>query len=172
MREAAVVVGAAIVGVSVVLLSYAPARPSEPPDPAALFRPVAADDGCPCGIGPLEPSQWESSLAPAYLEGASALSLALADAPTLTKALRADDPAERELAALLLNVASGRVAGCTRIADGSGRVAAVLDRLDRLVAAVREGRKVVAADLATAAAAAESLNRGEGLPPGCGLDRR
>lgn len=172
MRLAALAVGAAVAGTASVLLSLAPHAPAGQSQPTVVASaPGAADSPCPpCVRGPLGPIGWlQASSAPetgSSLNRAAALSLAMGEPQVVQLALEAEDPALRELAALLLNVASGRVAGCTPLGDG-GHVAAVLDRLDRLLARVRAGEPVPAAELSAAATAAAVLNRGEGLPPDC-----
>jgi len=175
MRFAAMAVGAAVIGAAGVLLSVAPAPPPAPgpvvaPAEAAGAGGIRAASCPPCDRGPMGPIGWLQAIARSdqgeALDRAAALSLA-ADRPEIVRgALEAEDHALRELAALLLNVASGRVAGCTPLDDG-GHVAVVLDRLDRLLAAVRQGEAVAADELAAAAAAARIVNRGEGLPPDC-----
>lgn len=188
MRFAVVAVSAAFVGVTGVLLSMRPplAEASHVASNPTLIAPVgggaagaqdvgtaAAIGACPpCQSAPLGPSAWREALgrggSEAAIERAAALSLAMREPKRVQAALQAEDPALRELAALLLNVTSGRVSGCTPVAEGGGRVAAVLDRLDQLVAMSQSGTTIPARDLASAAAAAAVLNRGEGLPAGCG----
>jgi hypothetical protein len=159
-------------GTASVLLSLAPHAPTGPSQPMiAAAAPRVAESPCPpCERGPLGPIGWLHAASAqetgSSLVRAAALSLAMGEPQVVQLALEADDPALRELAALLLNVASGRVAGCTPLGDG-GHVAAVLDRLDRLLAQVRAGEPVPAADLSAAASAAAVLNRGEGLPADC-----
>ena len=179
MRVAVTAVAAAVVGSAVVLLSFAPDVPSAPPREEATevasggttVRPATATQCPPCTQGPMGPIGWKHAIAGAGatepLGKAAALSLAMGDPKVVRMALEADDPALRELAALLLNVASGRVAGCTELREG-GHVAQVLDQLDRLVARVRDGDPVPAVQLSDAATAAAVVNRGEGLPEGCG----
>ncbi|WP_373046108.1 hypothetical protein [Vulgatibacter sp.] len=174
MRIAAMAVGAAAVGSLGVLLSLAPAAPAATAGAAAApaTSVQALDSTCPpCTKGPMGPIGWMQAVATPDgsepLVRAAALSLSMGEPLVVEQALQAEDPALRELAALLLNVASGRVAGCTPVVEG-GHVAAVLDHLDRLLAQVRAGESVAAGEVATAAAAAAVLNRGEGLPAACG----
>lgn len=180
MRVAVTAVAAALVGSAAVLLSLAPDVPAAPApreDPVHLatggsdVRPAAATQCPPCAQGPMGPIGWKHAVAGSDAQDplgrAAALSLAMGEPQVVQMALDADDTALRELAALLLNVASGRVSGCTEL-HGGGHVAAVLDRLDQLVARVRDGDEVPAQDLAEAASAAAVVNRGEGLPDGCG----
>ena len=180
MRVAVTAVAAAVVGSAAVLLSLAPdvpasAAPREQAVQAAAggsgVVPAAATQCPPCTQGPMGPIGWKHAIAGAGadepLGRAAALSLAMGEPQVVLMALDAEDPALRELAALLLNVASGRVAGCTALSDG-GHVAAVLDQLDQLVARVRDGEPVPASQLSDAATAAAVVNRGEGLPEGCG----
>lgn len=184
MRFALIVVAAAWAGVGLVLFSMGPSgAPSTgapvprvegpPPDTVAIVPVVGT---CPpCSSAPYSPAAWSRALTEASDEGsidrAAALSLALADGRQIREGLGAEDPAVRELAALLLNVTSGKVAGCTPIGGGK-RVSVVLDHLDRLLSRVQAGEPVPAGDLAAASAAAAALNRGEGLPAGCGGDGR
>lgn len=182
MRFALIVVAAAWAGVGLVLFSMGPSegptrqppvpRLEGPPPETVAIVPVG---GCPpCRSLPFGPAAWRRTLLESTEEGsverAAALSLTLADDRQIREGLGAEDPAVRELAALLLNVTSGKVAGCTPIAGGGKRVSAVLDHLDRLLSRVQAGEPVPARDLAAASAAAAALNRGEGLPPGCGGD--
>jgi len=172
MRLAAMAVAAAAVGTIAVLLSLSPAGSGAAPVVARVApstKRMAGQATCPpCDKGPMGPIGWLQVAAhdAAALERAAALSLAMGEPQIVQHALEAEDPALRELAALLLNVASGRVAGCTPLREG-GHVAAVLDRLDRLLARVRSGESVPGAELAAAADAAAVLNRGEGLPLDC-----
>jgi hypothetical protein len=172
MRVAVTAVAAAVVGTGTVLLSITPPAPAAEARLAAAREPaLAVAAQCPpCKQGPMGPIAWQQAIArPDAAEPllrASTLSLSMGEPRVVQMALQAEDPALRELAALLLNVASGRVAGCTELTAG-GHVAAVLDALDQLVARVRDGEEVPAADLAAAASAAAVVNRGEGLPEGC-----
>lgn len=183
MRFALIVVAAAWAGVALVLFSMGPtevpAVKAEWPDakleiPPGTVAIVPAVGSCPpCQSAPFSPSAWSSAILEASseessIDRAAALSLALADGKQIREGLRAEDPAVRELAALLLNVTSGKVAGCTPLPGGGKRVSTVLDKLDRLLSRVQAGDPVPASDLAAASAAAAALNRGEGLPPGCG----
>lgn len=183
MRFALIVVAAAWAGVGLVLFStgpsgsptFAPSAPKvdgPPPDTVAIVPVIGT---CPpCQSAPFSPGAWSQALteasADSSVDRAAALSLALADGRQIREGLGAEDPAVRELAALLLNVTSGKVAGCTPIRGGGKRVSAVLDRLDRLLSRVHAGEPIPAGDLAAASAAAAALNRGEGLPAGCGGD--
>lgn len=176
MRVALVAVASAIAGASAVLLAVPPVLPPGPTAEAAA-DPVWEASGAegslcpPCDAGPLGPIGWIQVVgAPGgdeSLERAAAVSLAIREPEQVERALFADEPALRELAALLLNVGSGRVAACTPLGKGR-KVAAVLDKLDRLVARILEQQPVEAEELAAAVDAAAVLNRGEGLPPGCG----
>ncbi len=170
MRVAVTAVAAAVVGTGIVLLSTVPAAPAA--DARSAVQPVVAVSAqCPpCNQGPMGPIAWQQAIARPDgadpLARAAALSLAMGEPRVVEHALTAEDPALRELAALLLNVASGRVAGCTELTQG-GHVAAVLDTLDQLVAKVRDGEPIPAEALAGAAGAAAVINRGEGLPDDC-----
>jgi hypothetical protein len=178
LRIAAAAVGLAIAGTAAVLVCLPPARspvagratPLSAVSPSGEVAGARTErarlPGCPpCRGGPLDPGQWRARLEgpPGGWDAASALSLALPDEGAVAQALVADDPAQVELATLLLNVASGRVAGCTPLDGEDATAIDVLDGLDRLVAGVLVGRPVPARDLATAVSAAQDLNRGVGL---------
>lgn len=190
MRLAAVAVGSAILGSSVVLFSLTPS-PSPVAEervtaevlggepriqalpkgvPVTVARPVPENrpSVCPpCRGTPLDAAEWRdrmsTALAPpaATWDRASVLSLAFPEHERIAGALEQADPAGRELAALLLNVASERIVGCSRLPTGSGTATDVLDALDRLVATVEAGEQVAHADLAVATAAARALNEGD-----------
>jgi hypothetical protein len=198
VRLAAVAVGSAILGSSVVLFSLSPraeplappaaqvtggepevkAVPPEAPVAAASQTPGSHPSVCPpCRGSPLDATEWRTRLATpqappaATWDRASVLSLAFPEHQEIAQALAQPDPASRELAALLLNVASERIVGCSKLPAGEGTASDVLDALDRLVATVEAGEQVSYADLTVATAAAKALNEGQGNPPACGMPR-
>lgn len=199
MRVAAVAVGSAILGSSVVLFSLTPAPSPAAEEPVAavvvggeprvqalpkgvpvtVAAPVPEDrpSVCPpCRGTPLDAAEWRdrlsTALAPpaATWDRASVLSLAFPEHQGIAQALEQTEPAKRELAALLLNVASERIVGCSGLPSGKGTVTDVLDALDRMVATVEAGERVAHADLEVATAAARALN--EGNPVACAATPR
>lgn len=179
MRIAAAAVGSALVGTLVVLLSL-PSRPGQVAQPTVgtargagegALLPVAIrgtssamTGGCPCTPPPLDPAAWQLALSEADQETvgrALAMSLALRELETLAQALSGEAGPPRELAALLLNVASGRISTCVRLEPAGVTALAVVDALDRLLADEQAGREVPGPDLELVARAARALNQGE-----------
>jgi hypothetical protein len=189
VRLALVAVGSAIVGSAAVLLSVAPPPPPTPAPravvtggeprvrtlppgvPASATLPGSGPSVCPPRrAAPLDVEAWRkltlSSPPPASTwDRASVLSLAFPKHEQIARALELPDPAPRELAALLLNLATDRIVGCRPLARGEGTVTDVLDALDRLVATLETGEPVSHSDLEVATAAARELNEGRGEVP-------
>jgi hypothetical protein len=191
VRLALVAVGSAILGSVAVLLGVAPPPPHPPPRalvlggeprvrtlppgvPASARLPGSSPSVCPPRrAAPLDVEEWRkmasSSPPPASTwDRASVLSLALPNHERIARALELPDPAPRELAALLLNLATDRIVGCRPLPRGEGTATDVLDALDRLVATLETGEPVSHADLAVATAAARELNEGRGETPARG----